>query len=97
MLDDRLATRFVVLQADTVPAAQAVSSWFNAHGSRARVLVLLPGHAAGEITPLIERVMTVSRPDDGVAGILAIQNVARIVARYELPHGRRYALLAPAA
>ena len=97
MLDDRLATRFVVLQADTLTPMQAVSSWFNAHGSRARVLVLLPGHATGELTPLIERITHAPRPDDGVVGLPAMQRVARIVARYELPHGRRYALLAPLA
>ena len=80
MLDDRLATRFIVLQADTLTPTQAVSSWFNAHGSRARVLVLLPGHAAGELTPLIERLTHAPRPDDGVVGRPAMQGVARIVA-----------------
>jgi 4-amino-4-deoxy-L-arabinose transferase-like glycosyltransferase len=95
VLDDRLATRFTVLQTDVNPAARAVASWFAAHGRAARVLVLLPGHAPGEITPLIERVLPAVRPDDGVAGALESQSIARIVARYELPHGRRYALLAP--
>jgi hypothetical protein len=59
------------------------------------VLVLLPGHAAGELTPLLERVHLGRPAGDGVAGKLQTEGRAHIVRRYELPHGRRYALLGP--
>ena len=95
MLDRRLRTPFRVLTTDATSPRAAVSDWFAAQGKQARVLVLLPGHAAGELTPLLERVH-LGRPDgDGVAGELQEEGRARIVRRYELPHGRRYALLGP--
>src|SRR6185437_7370414 len=51
-------------------------------------------HAAGELTPLLERAHRDGSPGDGMAGELQAEGVALIVRRYELPHGRRYALLA---
>lgn len=97
MLDRRLRTRFTVLVTEPHSAPGAVSAWFIAHGSRARVLVLLPGHAPGELTPLLARMHLGDHPGDGIAGELETQGVAAIVHRYQLPHGRRYALLAPSA
>jgi 4-amino-4-deoxy-L-arabinose transferase-like glycosyltransferase len=94
MLDRRLQTSFTVLNANAGPRS-AVSEWFAARGARARVLVLLPGHAAGELTPLLERAHLYHPPGEGLAGELAAAGVASIVRRYHLPHGRRYALLAP--
>jgi 4-amino-4-deoxy-L-arabinose transferase-like glycosyltransferase len=108
MLDNGLRTRFSVL-ADEGPAhggtaartvgtpAQLVTAWFGAHGSTGRVLVLLPGHAGGELTGLIERFHPVKPPDDGIAGSLAAQGVASLLQRYDVPQGRRYALLGPPA
>lgn len=93
MLDRRLRTPFTILTADGSSPANAVGGWFRAQGPRARVLVLLPGHAAGELTPLLERAHLYQRLDDGVAGELQANGVASIVRRYQLPHGRRYALL----
>jgi hypothetical protein len=59
------------------------------------VLVLLPGHATGELTPLLGHMHLDHPAGDGVAGALEAEGVASIVRRYNLPHGRRYALLAP--
>ena len=95
-VDHPLRTRFVALADRTQAPERLVSDWFRAHGERARVLVMLPGRAAGELTTLISRWHTFASPGDGVAHQLEVSGVARIVARYELPHGRRYALLAPA-
>jgi hypothetical protein len=61
------------------------------------VLVLLPGHAPGELTALVDRIHPIKAPDDGTAGLLESQGIASLWRRYELPHGRRYALLAPPA
>ncbi len=95
MLDRRLRTPFTVLTTDASSAQHVVSQWFAARGDRGRVLVLLPGHPAGELTPLLERARVDYPPGDGIAGELQAHGVASIARRYELPHGRRYALLAP--
>ncbi len=108
MLDNGLRTRFSVLsdegaaQGGTASStvgtpAQLVTAWFGAHGSSGRVLVLLPGHAGGELTGLLERFHPVKPPDDGIAGTLAAQGVASLLQRYDVPQGRRYALLGPPA
>jgi 4-amino-4-deoxy-L-arabinose transferase-like glycosyltransferase len=99
MLDLGLRTRFVSLQTHAASARHVVGGWFARHGARARVLVLLPGHARGELTPLLEGVHVMDRggPGDGVAGDLQAEGIARIARRYSLPQGRRYALLAPPA
>ena len=112
MLDNGLRTPFTVLTTDgaapsgTAPGtadsrgntpAQVVAAWFCAHGSSARVLVLLPGHAAGELTPLLDRFHPAQKPDDGTAGTLTTEGVASLLQRYEVPQGRRYALLGPPA
>jgi len=102
MLDDELRTRFTILTTDPdIPGApaptpeQVVSDWFNKRGPSARVLVLLPGHASGELTHLIERFRPIKPPDDGTAGELRSHGTASVERRYELPQGRRYALLGP--
>jgi hypothetical protein len=95
MLDHRLRTRFTILATDDETPERVVSDWFNTRGSSARVLVLLPRHASGELTGLLDRIHPVREPDDGTAGTLAAEGVASFVHRYDLPHGRRYALLGP--
>jgi 4-amino-4-deoxy-L-arabinose transferase-like glycosyltransferase len=102
MLDNGLKTRFTILPTESGTGGSAtdtpqklVSAWFHAHGTNARVLVLLPGHAAGELTGLLDRLHPVSRPDDGTAGTLAAEGIASLLQRYEVPEGRRYALLGP--
>ncbi|MHB1871658.1 MAG: ArnT family glycosyltransferase [Steroidobacteraceae bacterium] len=95
MLDRGLRTRFTRLEAPGPRAAAAVTAWFAAHGPRSRVLVLLPGHAPGPFTPVLRTLGAWHRPGDGEAARLQAAGAAVIVRRYDLPHGRRYALLAP--
>jgi 4-amino-4-deoxy-L-arabinose transferase-like glycosyltransferase len=95
MLDRHSGTPFTVLTTATKSPRHVIHDWFAAQGDRARVLVLLPGHAAGELTPLLARAHFTRRAGDGIAGQLQAAGVASITRRYELPHGRRYALLGP--
>jgi hypothetical protein len=97
MLDERLRTPFTILTPGepVTDQEEAVAHWFSSHGSRARVLVLLPGHAPGELTRLFARVHPLQPPDDGMAGKLVAGGVAAVLHRYEVPQGRRYALLGP--
>jgi hypothetical protein len=97
MLDHGLATSFTVLASGAAGPRGAVAGWFAAHGPASRVLVLLPGHASGALTEFVARLHAMPSPGDGVAGALAAAGTAALVARYELPQGRRYALLAPPA
>ncbi len=92
MLDNGLRTPFTILSNDG-----AVATWFSAHGRSGRVLVLLPGHAGGELTGLLDHFHPVKPPGDGTAGTLAAEGVASLLQRYEVPQGRRYALLGPPA
>jgi 4-amino-4-deoxy-L-arabinose transferase-like glycosyltransferase len=93
MLDHRFRTRFVVLSTQSDSAANVVSGWLRSQGRRAHVLVKLPGRTPGDVRRLLDRIHPAPAPDDGVAGTLASSGVATVVHRYELPEGRRYALL----
>jgi len=73
-------------------AGEVVTHWFSTAGDEARVLVLLPGHAGGDVSRFLGRNPT---HDDGAAGELSSSGAAALVQRYELPQGRRYALLGP--
>ncbi len=95
MLDDRLLTPFSILTAQGTNTEQVVADWFRSHGRSALVLVNLPGHAPGPVTQLMSRIRPVKPPGDGIVGVLTAKGVASVVQRYELPQGRRYALLGP--
>jgi len=99
MLDFRLKTPFTTLTtaADVgdAGAARLVAGWFEDAGSEARVLVLLPGHAPGPVTLRLGRFLPRDAAGDGIAGTLIAARAAVLVRRYELPQGRRYALLGP--
>ena len=95
MLDHGLRTRFTVLSSAGGEPRPLVAAWLTAHGPEARVLVLLPGHAGGPVADLIGRFRPLPSPGDGVAAALSAAGTAVLAQRYELPQGRRYALLAP--
>jgi Dolichyl-phosphate-mannose-protein mannosyltransferase len=94
MLDHRLRTQFVVLNTVTDNAVNIAARWFRTQGPKARLLVKLPGRTPGEVKRILDRIHRTPAPDDGIAAELVSSGVARIVRRYELPEGRRYALLA---
>ncbi|MEZ5514526.1 MAG: glycosyltransferase family 39 protein [Steroidobacteraceae bacterium] len=98
MLDYQLRTRCQLLRGPTTGSAELAASWFLEHGTRARLVVRLPGRAPGDVTKLLAALGIRQRPlHDGLAGDLETALIARIERRYQTPHGRRYALLAPAA
>ena len=82
---------------DSMSAPQLVAGWFHSAGPAARVLVLLPGHAPGAVSEWLGRFLPAAAPGDGPAGALTAAGTAALVQRYELPQGRRYALLGPPA
>ena len=95
MLDHRFRTQFQELTTEQHSAAEVVAAWFRSAGAHSLVLVKLPGRSPGEVTRFLNRIHPIRHPDDGVAGTLASTDVATVVHRYELPEGRRYALLGP--
>jgi 4-amino-4-deoxy-L-arabinose transferase-like glycosyltransferase len=92
IIDHGFSGSYSVLTGTDVSAARR---WFATRGSNARILVLLPGHAEGELTRWLTRWYRARSPGDGVAGTLVASGTAALVQRYELPQGRRYALLGP--
>ncbi|MGO9802049.1 MAG: ArnT family glycosyltransferase [Steroidobacteraceae bacterium] len=95
MLDHGFSAPFEVLRSGAGEPRQVVGGWFAAHGPQARVLVLLPGHASGALTEFIGRFRPLPAAGDGIAAALTAAGSAVLVQRYELPQGRRYALLEP--
>ena len=95
MLDYGFGASFTIVRSDSSSPPAAVSSWLQAHGRDARILVLLPGHASGNLTRFLSRYHSITPVSDGVAASIESSGGAAIVQRYELPQGRRYALLGP--
>jgi 4-amino-4-deoxy-L-arabinose transferase-like glycosyltransferase len=93
MLDHRLRTQFVGLDAQAEAPQSVVANWLRSQGAEAHVLVKLPGRTPGDVRRLLNRLHPTPAPDDGVAAVLVNSGVATILHRYELPEGRRYALL----
>jgi 4-amino-4-deoxy-L-arabinose transferase-like glycosyltransferase len=90
------AARGAATPAAEISKQQLVADWFRNEGPAARVLVLLPGHAPGTVTLWLGRFLPRAPADgDGVAAALVASGTAALVQRYELPQGRRYALLGP--
>jgi 4-amino-4-deoxy-L-arabinose transferase-like glycosyltransferase len=90
------AARGAATPAAEISKQQLVADWFRNEGPAARVLVLLPGHAPGTVTQWLARFLPrAPADDDGVAAALIATGTAALVERYELPQGRRYALLGP--
>jgi len=103
ILDHGLSTPVTLLtsggdttgSADPAGARHVVGAWLASHGGQARVLVLLPGHAPGHLSRWLERFHHFAPPGDGLAAEVIASGAAALVERYELPQGRRYALLGP--
>ncbi len=98
ILDRGRGAPLTTLRAAPADPHGAVRAWLAAHGPAARVLVLLPGHAGGGLSTLLGRYGLGSGDapaDDGIAAQLIGAGAATLVQRYELPQGRRYALLGP--
>ncbi|HEY5102202.1 MAG TPA: glycosyltransferase family 39 protein [Steroidobacteraceae bacterium] len=97
MLDYRAGTTFAALTAAPPDASRVITDWLHAHGGGAHVLVMLPGHARGAVLGWLSRHVAIAAPDDGAAGTTAAAGGAQITGRYQLPQGRRYALLGESA
>ena len=95
MLDHGFGRSFTIVRSDGLSPAATASAWLRAHARDGRILVLLPGHASGSLTRLIGRYHSLAPESDGVAASIESSGAAAIVRRYELPQGRRYALLGP--
>jgi 4-amino-4-deoxy-L-arabinose transferase-like glycosyltransferase len=95
MLDHGFGASFTIVRSDGSSPPAAVITWLQAHARDGRILVLLPGHAGGNLTRFLSRYHTITPASDGVAGSIESSGAAAIVQRYELPQGRRYALLGP--
>ena len=94
-LMERLQARAALIDPHSVGPTDMSTKGSAAHPQGGRVLVLLPGHASGKLRRWLGQFHTDPDPGDGVAAVLMNAGAARLVRRYELPQGRRYALLGP--
>lgn len=97
MMDYYTHRPVIALEGKESAAPRLIADWFYGHSERSRVLVLLPGHASGSLSQWLSRFAPSAQPGDGLIATIEAEHVARIVARYELLQGRRYALLGPVA
>lgn len=94
MLDHQLRTPFTIIDGVGADPTEATKKWLNAHAAGSLVLILLPGHANGRLGTLLQHLhLGRHSADDGLLSILEQDNIAHAVARYQLPEGRRYALV----
>jgi 4-amino-4-deoxy-L-arabinose transferase-like glycosyltransferase len=93
MLDYEVGQPVVLLDGGDAELASKVRAWLAADTTR-RVVVKLPGNGSG---PLARFIKPSSRDrDDGLAAQLQSAGAATVLQRYELPHGRRYAVMVAA-
>jgi hypothetical protein len=92
VMDHGLLTPVTLIEGDERDLPQMTSQWFIAH-PRGLMLIKLPGSASGQLTQLVNRIRMQKPPGDGLLFALEQVRAARLVARYELPQGRRYALV----
>jgi 4-amino-4-deoxy-L-arabinose transferase-like glycosyltransferase len=93
MLDYPLAVPATIIDTPASSEPQLAQAWFADHPVTGLLLVKLPGHAPGGLSLLLNKLTRHAKVDDGMASVLENAAIGHIVARYELPHGRRYALL----
>ncbi|MGE3891176.1 MAG: ArnT family glycosyltransferase [Steroidobacteraceae bacterium] len=93
MMDYQLQTPFSIVDSSDADVAKLAAHWFAAHPADGLILIKLPAHAVGKLTRLLNRLSKQKSPSDGMLLTLQQANIARLVKRYELPEGRRYALI----
>ncbi|MGE0113909.1 MAG: ArnT family glycosyltransferase [Steroidobacteraceae bacterium] len=94
MMDYQAGVPILVLDGDDQSVQHQAADWLHQDNGRHRILVKLSGSGAGEINRQFIH-QQVTENDGLMVTRLAHAGVARVVARYELPQGRRYALLGP--
>lgn len=93
IFDHQLRTPFAELNGPQQDGPQLAAQWFSQHPANGLILIDLLGHAIGKFTRLLNKFGHPKKLDDDMLLTLEQDNIARVVARYDLPHGRRYALV----
>lgn len=103
MMDYQLHASLHTLDGDDAQIIMQAGKWFAAHPTTGRILVMLPGHAPSQLLIAMTHLMShlkiggvQQKPSDGELTVLEKAHAARLIARYELPNGRRYAVVGPA-
>jgi 4-amino-4-deoxy-L-arabinose transferase-like glycosyltransferase len=93
MMDYQLKTPMTLLKAQNKDALAQAKEWFEAHPNDGLLLVKLPGSASGDMAKLASYLKKNKPANNGVLTELEQAGVGRLFKLYELPMGRRYALL----
>jgi hypothetical protein len=92
MLDYQLRTPFSIIEITDQDAVQSVKRWLDADPKQRRVLIKLPGSGPGKLSALLNNKRDKLR-SDSLLFRLEQANAAHLVALYQRPEGRRYALV----
>jgi hypothetical protein len=95
MMDHGQFTPRAIIESNA-DATQEIIKWFAANED-GLILVKLPGHATGPLTQLLNHIHAQKAQTDGLLATLEQAGAAHLVAHYDLPEGRRYALIKIAA
>ena len=82
-----------LLKAQNKDALAQAKEWFEAHPDDGLLLVKLPGSASGDMAKLASYLKKNKPANNGVLTELEQAGVGRLFKLYELPMGRRYALV----
>jgi 4-amino-4-deoxy-L-arabinose transferase-like glycosyltransferase len=93
ILDHQLRTPYATIEGLQQDESQLTAQWLRKHPDDGLILINLPGHAAGKLTELLNRVRHQKPLSDGLLLSLQQDHIAQVVARYDLPQGRRYVLI----
>ena len=93
MMDYRSGVPMVLLNEESKDALALAKQWFDAHPTDGLLLVRLPGTVTGALQPLVHRFYRPKHSSDGIVKELQDAQIGQLVKRYELPLGRRYALV----
>ncbi len=93
MMDYQLRTPMTLLKDQNKDALTQASEWFSAYPNDGLMLVRLPGSAPGDMAKLAGYIKKNRVSNNGVLADLEQAGVGRLFRLYELPMGRRYALV----
>jgi hypothetical protein len=93
MMDYQLKTPMSLLKDQQKDALVQAKEWFEAHPDDGLLLVKLPGSAPGDMAKLASYIKKNRAPNNGLLAELEQAGVGRLFKLYELPMGRRYALV----
>lgn len=93
MMDYQLKTPMTLLKDQNKDAMTQAKAWFETHPNEGLILVKLSGSVSGDMAKLASYFKKNKLPNNGMVTELEQAGIGRLYKLYELPMGRRYALV----